>query len=531
MRFYNIAKISIGLEAKVEGPKMKKRLAKLTSILLMFAVTIAYSPVAFAETELMDAGTSAETSCDVDANGETVSTESVGGTAGQAEAASSSDTKNQNAEETGNTQETETTVSNDDESDEGEDLSDLQVEEVDYINPLYDEIITDDDLPEPAELSDENDEDADEDGSSATLSAIDSSVKYCTSVSEASSSIKNDLVNRTTEFKIGREYSSRDECYNALLYGDEITEILEGAYKHDGVSTEGDYLKYHVGGASISASTTSSGGVYYSTIVYKMKYLATSSNEKTVTSEVNNVLNSLNLDGKSDEAKIVEMYKWIAKNVKYDYSGAKDSSNLKCHSAYAAIHDKKAVCQGYATLLYRMALEEGIDARVVAGYNGASGHAWNIIKLNGKYYYMDATWDAGRSSYKYMLKGKSEFMKDHGIYKQVSMGATYSINSSSYSFAPSSTYISKLSAASKAFTAKWSGKSNSQVSGYQVRYSKKSSMGSSSTKTYSSYKTTSAKISKLSKKKKYYVQVRTYRKAYGSTYYSGWSSKKSIKTK
>lgn len=56
-------------------------------------------------------------------------------------------------------------------------------------------------------------------------------------------------------------------------------------------------------------------------------------------------------------------------------------------------------------------------------------------------------------------------------------------------------------------------------------------MGSSSTKTYSSYKTASAKIKKLTKKKRYYVQIRTYRKAYGSTYYSGWSGKKSIKTK
>ena len=506
---------------------MKKRLVRFTSILLMFAVTIAYSPVAFAETELTDAGTSTEASQDANAKGETVSTESAGGAASQAKAASQSDTKEQNTQETENAQETETTTCNEDEPTE-EDLSDMQVEEVDYINPLYNDVISDDDLPEPAAIDSDGNDDSDD---SVSLAVTDSSVKYCSSISEASSSIKGKLVSRTTEFKVGRKYSSRDDCYNSLLYGDEVTKILEGAYEHNGTSTEGDYLKYHVGGASISASTTYSNGDYYSTIVYKMKYLATASNESCVTSEVNSVLNSLNINGKSDEAKIVEMYKWIAKNVKYDYSGAQSSSNLKCHSAYAAIHDRKAVCQGYATLLYRMALQEGIDARVIAGYNGASGHAWNIVKLNGKYYYMDATWDAGRSSYKYMLKGKSEFMKDHGIYNQVSTGSTYSINSSSYSFAPSGTSISKLSAASKAFKVKWYSKSSSQVNGYQIRYSKKSSMGSSSTKTYSSYKTASAKIKKLTKKKRYYVQIRTYRKAYGSTYYSGWSGKKSIKTK
>ena len=39
------------------------------------------------------------------------------------------------------------------------------------------------------------------------------------------------------------------------------------------------------------------------------------------------------------------------------------------------------------------------------------------------------------------------------------------------------------------------------------------------------------KISKLKKKTKYYVQVRTYTKKNGTTFYSKWSTKKSVTTK
>lgn len=96
------------------------------------------------------------------------------------------------------------------------------------------------------------------------------------------------------------------------------------------------------------------------------------------------------------------------------------------------------------------------------------------------------------------------------------------------------TKLTKLTRKSKAFTAKWSKKSD--VSGYQIRYSLKSSMSGAKKVTVSKAGTTSKTIKKLKKKKKYYVQVRTYKNVkneYGDTYkiYSNWSSKKSIKTK
>ena len=95
--------------------------------------------------------------------------------------------------------------------------------------------------------------------------------------------------------------------------------------------------------------------------------------------------------------------------------------------------------------------------------------------------------------------------------------------------APAKTSISKLIKGKKAVTVKW--KKKSDVTGYQIRYSLKSSMKGSKTVTVKSAKTTSKKVKKLKKKKKYYVQVRTYKVVNGKTYWSSWSAKKSVKTK
>ena len=100
-------------------------------------------------------------------------------------------------------------------------------------------------------------------------------------------------------------------------------------------------------------------------------------------------------------------------------TGATGDYMLK-YTAYAAAIDKKAVCQGYANLFYRLANSAGIDCRIITGRgNSGSGwldHAWNIVQMDdGKYYCVDVTWDEGRSSHSYFLKGLTEFSKNHVV--------------------------------------------------------------------------------------------------------------------
>lgn len=104
-----------------------------------------------------------------------------------------------------------------------------------------------------------------------------------------------------------------------------------------------------------------------------------------------------------------------------------------------------------------------------------------------------------------------------------------------FSINPKGTSISKLYRAKKAFTVKWKRQSTkmaaSPITGYQIKYSTSFRMTSPKYKTVKGYKYTSKKITKLKAKKRYYVQVRTYKTVSGKNIYSTWSSIKSVKTK
>jgi hypothetical protein len=67
------------------------------------------------------------------------------------------------------------------------------------------------------------------------------------------------------------------------------------------------------------------------------------------------------------------------------------------HTAYGALCEGSAVCDGYA-IGYALLLKElGIESRVVTGnifYSGKSGgHAWSMVKIENDWYEQDPTWD------------------------------------------------------------------------------------------------------------------------------------------
>ncbi len=88
--------------------------------------------------------------------------------------------------------------------------------------------------------------------------------------------------------------------------------------------------------------------------------------------------------------------------------------------------------------------------------------------------------------------------------------------------------ISKVTSVKKGFKVTWKKQS---VTGYEIQYSLKSNFKSAKTVKVTNYKTTSKSISKLTAKKKYYVRIRTYKKVGSKTFYSAWSSKKTVTTK
>ena len=101
--------------------------------------------------------------------------------------------------------------------------------------------------------------------------------------------------------------------------------------------------------------------------------------------------------------------------------------------------------------------------------------------------------------------------------------------SANFTIKPAGTTIASVTPKSKALLVKWK-KQSKQTSGYQVRCSLKKSMKGSKTVTVAGAKKTKATITNLTGGKTYYVQVRTYKTAGGTKYYSTWSAAVPTKT-
>ena len=96
------------------------------------------------------------------------------------------------------------------------------------------------------------------------------------------------------------------------------------------------------------------------------------------------------LTGKSDFEKSVILYERLAQVNRYDYG-------TYHQTAYGALVEGMSVCAGYARAYQALLQAVGIPCLYVSGLadNGyeIGGHAWNVVQLDGKWYYADPTWD------------------------------------------------------------------------------------------------------------------------------------------
>ena len=206
---------------------------------------------------------------------------------------------------------------------------------------------------------------------------------------------------------------------NQLLHN-----IHEKALVHTGDPSEGDYILFNLKGYELAPTTIyQTGNVLRATLPYYAKYNTDFDMEEAVGEKIEEILEGLNLAGKTDYQKIKAIYDYLCENVDYAHDHLPVCASGGCtgyeHSAHAALIEGESVCQGYTLALYRMALEAGVDARCIAGIGYGDGinpenHAWNIVKLGEYYNNADATWDATVAEYggeyEYFLCSDSNFV-------------------------------------------------------------------------------------------------------------------------
>lgn len=137
------------------------------------------------------------------------------------------------------------------------------------------------------------------------------------------------------------------------------------------------------------------------------------------------IVSSIIKPGMSDFEKEKAIHDYVVNNTYYDnVNYIKGTIPDDSYNAYGVFFNKVAVCEGYAEAIYRLLNEANIDNIVITGSSNNVAHSWNLVKIQGEYYHLDATFDDPISedesilSYNYFNLTDEEISKDHSWNKE-----------------------------------------------------------------------------------------------------------------
>lgn len=173
-------------------------------------------------------------------------------------------------------------------------------------------------------------------------------------------------------------------------------------------------------------------------ISYSVQYTDTEENIKAQKADFDRALKkALNWVDSSmtSEEKALAVHDYLVLECEYDKERL-DNETLPdiSHSAYGALVNKIAVCDGYAKAYSSILEELGISSTVVS--SGSMNHAWNQVSINGEWYHVDATWDdptwdcVGRVGHDYFLLSDAAISDDN--HEHVGWDGGFKANSNTY---------------------------------------------------------------------------------------------------
>lgn len=227
---------------------------------------------------------------------------------------------------------------------------------------------------------------------------------------------KNDLpVTTTTAPKCSRSHTY-------LLVGDkEKNTILNNIYGVKWKSNKSKIVSVSKGG-TIKAKKKGKATITATVKGKKYSYKVTVY-EKSLNKRVNQIVKSCINKDMSNYEKVKAVHNWLIRNVKYDYYRLQTGTiPAVSHTAKGALIKKVAVCDGYAHAFQMIMSRLNIPCKFVVGRSQGVGHGWNMVKLGGKWYHVDVTFDdpiVNNSNtnttprYNYFLKSSATMSKSH----------------------------------------------------------------------------------------------------------------------
>lgn len=155
----------------------------------------------------------------------------------------------------------------------------------------------------------------------------------------------------------------------------------------------------------------SSSGTTGMAVAYKVEYTDTIENIRVQKADFDRAINQALTwtdPVMTDLEKALAVHDYLVLNCEYDYERLKSNTVPDVsHSAYGALIENIAVCDGYAKAYASILEKLGISSKIVA--SDSMNHAWNLVSVDGNWYHVDATWDdptrdsIGRAGHNYFM--------------------------------------------------------------------------------------------------------------------------------
>ena len=123
---------------------------------------------------------------------------------------------------------------------------------------------------------------------------------------------------------------------------------------------------------------------------YTMDEAARQETQAAIDEKVDVLLGGISSED-SDYQKARFIFDTLVRTVNYDLN-AENNQNI-----ISVFLNHETICQGYAYATQYLLEKLGISCTTVLGNVSDGPHAWNLVQLDGAYYYMDTTW--GNSQY------------------------------------------------------------------------------------------------------------------------------------
>lgn len=128
-------------------------------------------------------------------------------------------------------------------------------------------------------------------------------------------------------------------------------------------------------------------------ITFYPEYIIKENEYKEMMTEVEEIKNEIlqKVEEMSEYDTELYIHDYLTKNIVYSTTAE------NCNNLYGALISGEANCEGYSSSFMYLLRQAGIEATQVIGeinYSGEiTGHSWNLVKIDGEYYYTDVCWD------------------------------------------------------------------------------------------------------------------------------------------